>query len=94
MTLDAFFGARLRVTATASSSLGKGLWKTSWQSGFGFRCSSVVARPGRRLTTRKTIPPTVLIATFRRAEDVWDAWSFFKLLDLDQGGAVSVDELL
>lgn len=26
--------------------------------------------------------------------DVWDAWSFFKLLDLDQGGAVSVDEFL
>ncbi|CAE7227049.1 CAC [Symbiodinium natans] len=26
--------------------------------------------------------------------DVWDAWSFFKLLDLDEGGAVSVDEFL
>ena len=25
---------------------------------------------------------------------MWDAWSFFKLLDLDQGGAVSVDEFL
>ncbi|CAE7513691.1 Cacna1i [Symbiodinium pilosum] len=26
--------------------------------------------------------------------DVWDAWSFFKLLDLDEGGAVEVDEFL
>mmetsp|Transcript_55225 Transcript_55225/g.128837 ORF Transcript_55225/g.128837 Transcript_55225/m.128837 type:complete len:645 (-) Transcript_55225:179-2113(-) len=26
--------------------------------------------------------------------DVWDAWSFFKLLDLDQGGAVEIDEFL
>jgi len=24
--------------------------------------------------------------------DVWDAWSFFKLLDLDSGGSVEVEE--
>eukprot|EP00439_Symbiodinium_sp_Y106_P083215 s119_g23.t1 len=24
--------------------------------------------------------------------DVWDAWSFFKLLDLDSGGAVDIEE--
>jgi len=24
--------------------------------------------------------------------DVWDAWSFFKLLDLDRGGSVAIDE--
>mmetsp|Transcript_43679 Transcript_43679/g.91209 ORF Transcript_43679/g.91209 Transcript_43679/m.91209 type:complete len:138 (-) Transcript_43679:5-418(-) len=26
--------------------------------------------------------------------DVWDAWSFFKLLDLDNGGEVEVEEFL
>lgn len=26
--------------------------------------------------------------------DVWDAWSFFKLLDLDAGGAVEIEEFL
>lgn len=26
--------------------------------------------------------------------DVWDAWSFFKLLDKDSGGAVEVEEFL
>lgn len=26
--------------------------------------------------------------------DVWDAWSFFKLLDLDEGGSVEADEFL
>ena len=26
--------------------------------------------------------------------DVWDAWSFFKLLDLDSGGAVEIEEFL
>eukprot|EP00434_Breviolum_minutum_P019826 symbB.v1.2.017495.t1/scaffold1358.1/size123611/1 len=26
--------------------------------------------------------------------DVWDAWTFFKLLDLDAGGAISIEEFL
>ncbi|CAJ1385656.1 unnamed protein product, partial [Effrenium voratum] len=26
--------------------------------------------------------------------DIWDAWSFFKLLDLDNGGAIEVEEFL
>jgi len=26
--------------------------------------------------------------------DVWDAWSFFKLLDLDEGGSVEIEEFL
>ena len=26
--------------------------------------------------------------------DIWDAWSFFKLLDLDAGGEVEIDEFL
>jgi len=26
--------------------------------------------------------------------DIWDAWSFFKLLDLDSGGAIEVEEFL
>ena len=26
--------------------------------------------------------------------EVWDAWSFFKLLDLDSGGAVEIEEFL
>mmetsp|Transcript_61368 Transcript_61368/g.110120 ORF Transcript_61368/g.110120 Transcript_61368/m.110120 type:complete len:233 (+) Transcript_61368:2-700(+) len=26
--------------------------------------------------------------------DIWDAWSFFKLLDLDSGGEVEIDEFL
>ena len=26
--------------------------------------------------------------------DVWDAWTFFKLLDLDSGGGIEVEEFL
>lgn len=26
--------------------------------------------------------------------DIWDAWSFFKMLDLDSGGEVEIDEFL
>lgn len=29
-----------------------------------------------------------------RFEDVWDAWSFFKMLDLDESGAVDMEEFL
>ena len=33
---------------------------------------------------------TKLLKPFRRGLDVWDAWSFFKLLDLDAGGSVEI----
>lgn len=54
-------------------------------------------------------PPTILKRTFllglpwegnardlpfAQGLDVWDAWSFFKLLDLDAGGSVEIEEPL
>lgn len=37
---------------------------------------------------------TKLLKPFRRGLDVWDAWSFFKLLDADAGGSVEIEEFL
>lgn len=38
--------------------------------------------------------PQGSVCVQQRGLDIWDAWSFFKTLDLDQSGEVDIEEFL
>ncbi|OLQ11118.1 Kinase D-interacting substrate of 220 kDa [Symbiodinium microadriaticum] len=56
------------------------------------KCGGLMVDPWVHRATGEVHSPEVREYFETLGLDVWDAWSFFKMLDLDEGGCVEIDE--